>query len=97
MDVIVDRHRKKRSNPQNAYFWSVIVALLSENTGYTPDEMNDLLKWKFNRWHRDGLPDTVKSFKNLDTKEFEDKMSQIRQWASMDLSCYIPLPNEVDF
>lgn len=94
VSVIVARERKHRTNPQNRYYWGVVVALLSDNTGYTPDEMNDLLKWRFNRWHRDNLPDTVKSFKDLSTVEFEEKMSQIRVWASVDLAVYIPEPNE---
>lgn len=95
--LTIETEKKTRSSQQNRYYWAVIVEIISEHTGYNLDEVNDLLKWKFNRLHRDGLPDSCKSFKALDTVEFEDKMSKIREWAAIELSLYIPLPNETKF
>ena len=37
--VSVDIKGSTRSNEQNSYYWGVVVALLSEHTGYTPEEI----------------------------------------------------------
>jgi hypothetical protein len=95
--VTVERERKHRSNNQNAYMWGVVYALIAEHTGYTPDEVHDAMRWQFLRVHRDGLPDTVKSTTRLSTVEIEEYLESIRRWAALDLSVYIPLPNECNW
>jgi hypothetical protein len=75
---------KQRSSPQNRYFHGVMVPILAEHTGYTDSEMKGVIKWKFK----------IKSTAELSTAEFEKFMSAVRMWASRDLSCYIPEPNE---
>lgn len=39
----------------------------------------------------------ARSTTELSTIEFEKYLEDIRRWASMKLSCYIPLPNEYDY
>jgi hypothetical protein len=92
--VTVERERKHRSTNQNAYMWGMVYALIAEHTGYTPDEVHDAMRWQFLRVRRDGLPDTVKSTARLSTVEMEQYLESIRRWAAVDLSVYIPLPNE---
>ena len=75
---------KPRSDPENRYFHGVILPILAEYTGYTIDEMKGVVKFKFN----------IKSTADLTTVEFEKFCSDIRAWASRDLGCYIPEPNE---
>lgn len=95
--------KKERSNPQNRYYWGVIVEILSEHTGFTKDEMHEVLKHKFLRkslWvvKKGGLMElSVISYSTteLTTSEMEDYLSQIRIWASEDLGLVLPLPNEV--
>ncbi len=97
--------RKDRSNNQNSYYWGVIISLLSEHTGFSPDEMHEILKHKFLRrtlWVRTkhGTQEQsiiAQSTTRLTTKQFEEYQSQIRQWASMDLGVFLPEPNEVDY
>ena len=95
--VTVAKTSKKRSSNQNRYYWGVVAKLVAEATGYTTDEAHDALRWQFLKKVADGMPDTVKSTKELTTAEFEDYMTEIRQWASVALSCYIPEPNEVEY
>lgn len=38
-----------------------------------------------------------RSTTDLNTKEFEDVMTKVRQWASLEMSVWIPEPNEVPF
>jgi len=88
------RDRPHRSDQQNRYYWGVVVRLLAEHCGYTPDEMHDALRVQFLTVKREGLPTTMRRTSDLDTAEMEQFMSSVRQWASMELSIYIPEPNE---
>lgn len=94
---------KCRSNPQNKYYWGCVVHTLSEDTGYTHDEIHEIIKHKFLTERRicngkNGKAEYVaisKSTTSLNTKEFEELMSQIRIWASASLGIPILEPNEV--
>lgn len=91
----VARESRKRTNPENDYYASVVIRLLAEYTGYTEDEMRDAIKWKFLRKEGvDGLP-TVRGTSELSTIEFEQLMKDIREWAARDLDTYIPEPREM--
>lgn len=92
---------KSRSNPQNRYYWSVVIGTISEETGYTPSEVHEIIKHKFltevrllNRKDKVVELKVSGSTANLDTKQFEELMSQIRIWASSELSIFVPEPNE---
>jgi beta-glucosidase/6-phospho-beta-glucosidase/beta-galactosidase len=85
--------RHSRSIPQNKYYWKIIVNMLGDELGYSPEEMHDALRIKFLTIHSESLP-TVQSTTKLTTKEFEEYTSKIREWASLELGVCIPLPNE---
>lgn len=93
--VILRRIKKDRSNKENRYYWGVVVKLLSNHTGYSSDEMHDALRMLFLR-DTDRKILTIRSTTSLTTVEFEFYLTQIREWASMELDCYIPLPKEVE-
>jgi len=42
--VTIEKAHATRSHAQNAYFHSVVVAMVSDRTGYTPKEAKELLK-----------------------------------------------------
>ena len=100
VEVIVRIPKSIRSYNQNRYYWGVVVNLLSEETGYSKDDMHEVLRGMFLssiiNFKGKEIP-MVKSTAELNTKEFEDYLSQIRMWASKDLSVYVPDPNEVNF
>lgn len=88
-----------RSNNQNRYYWGVMIAILSDHTGFTPEEMHYELKKRFLKYFK-ALPtgeqaELVKSTRKLDTKEFEDYMEKIRIFSALELDVIIPLPNEI--
>lgn len=94
--VRIEKWYKRRSNPQNRYYWGVIIDILSESTGEDDlDAIHEALKRKFLP-KRTVLGEDVSelSTKKLKTIEFEDYMSKIRMWASRDYNIYIPEPNE---
>ena len=85
----------KRSNNQNAYMWSVVYKRISDYTGYSEEEVHDLLRLKF--WYKffgdEKIPDSTQ---NMNTAQMEEYLSNCRMWASIELNEYIPLPNEVE-
>lgn len=94
--------KNNRSNNQNRYYWGIIIALLSEHTGFDREEMHEILKHKFLRrtvWihtkHKTQEQSIITtSTTALTTKKFEEFLCQIRQWASQDIGVFIPEPNE---
>lgn len=94
---------KGRSTPQNKYYWGCVIQTLSDETGYSKDEMHEIIKHKFLTEHKvcKGSNNKIemvqlsKSTSSLDTKEFEELMSKIRMWASYSLGIFIQEPNEI--
>jgi len=85
-----------RSQKQNAYYWAVVCKTLSGDTGYTSDEIHQLLAQKFLSYEKKGKT-FVASTTTLKTGEFEGYMSDCRRFASTEASCYLPKPNETEF
>ena len=99
IDVTIEKHRSTRSGNQNRYYFGVIVKMLSEETGYSKGEMHEVLKGRFLGQETKIGNETVfytKDTSSLKTTEFEEYLSDIREWASVELGCYLPTPNEVD-
>lgn len=98
-----ESNKKNRSGNQNRYYWSVVIELISEHTGFTREEIHEILKHKFLRrtiWiphNADGVKEMnviARSTTDLTTKEFEEFLSSIRGWAAICLGISIPEPNE---
>lgn len=88
-----------RSLQQNAYYWGVIVEMISEETGHTPEEVHAFAKGMFlKKWitFKDKEIEIIRSTTELDKAEFEDYAEKVRRWAASELSLSIPLPNECD-
>jgi len=93
----VKKFVKKRSIEQNNYWWGVVVKILSEHTGFEPEEMHDWLKLEFLPVHsKDGKMKSGKSTTRLTTLEFVDLIERVQRWAAQDLQVYIPDPQTID-
>lgn len=93
--VVLKRPKKPRSLNENNYYWGVVIQMISDHTGMTPEETHEAMKWMFLR-KQIGKLFTVKSTAILDTIAFENFVEQVRVFAQTDLNIKIPLPNEVD-
>ncbi len=96
VELTLQKERNNRSNQQNKFYWAVVVEILAEYFGYTPEELHEALKYKFLLQHEDTLA-TVRSTTSLSTVEFMDYVDRITRWAATDYQIYIPDPNEVEF
>ena len=97
--ITVREQKKRRSLNLNAYYWSVVVKLLSDNTGYDKDEMHEVLKSMFlrTRYKLNGVwVDGTKSTTKLNSKEMIEFIDNVKRFASTELSVYIPDPNDVE-
>ena len=92
-----------RSLDANAFYWGVVLKMISDETGQTVEECHEGYKRKYNhRWDFIFNPITgtyeftsgVDSTTELDDKEFWDYVSWVRCDAELDLHITIPLPNE---
>ena len=94
--VSVDIKGRTRSNEQNSYYWAVVISILSEFTGYTPDEMHGYLKNRFLQPREVVIGEDARrvdpTTTKLSTDEFSAYVESIRQWAAMELGVSIPDP-----
>jgi hypothetical protein len=99
--LVISKYRKNRSNNQNRYYWGVVIKILSDEFGFEADEMHEVLKQKFQvkETLRIGKEDyvVVKPTHNQNTTEFEEYLSHIRTWASVEMGISIPLPHDVEY
>jgi hypothetical protein len=107
--VTAEKVTAARSPKANRYYWGVVVKLIAHATGYTPDEVHEMLKAKFipriiEIPGDDGA--TVAEFKiggstrTLDSDQFWQYTEEIRQWAHATIRTadgtqmlYIPDPD----
>lgn len=89
----ITRYSKGRSNPQNSYMWAVVYGMISEEIGYTPEEVHDLMRMEHLTDKSSKYP-RMRSTTELSTVEMEEYLTKCRNWASAEIGLYIPLPNE---
>lgn len=94
----LEKVKNIRSLAENRYYWGVIVKMVSEEMAIIPDEAHEFLKSIF---LKKGIEFKGKRFEitrsttSLSVKEFEDYCEKCREWAALELSVPIPVPNEV--
>lgn len=92
--IEIQKSKRIRSLNQNKYYWGVVVKIIANHTGYTSDETHQQLGRMFLSY-KNGATVFVKSTTKLNTVDFEDYLDKCRNWAREEMSCYIPMPNEI--
>ncbi len=100
VEIEISRLRATRSGQSNRFYWGVVLKTISDHTGYSAEEVHDLMKAKFLPKHlafTDGNGEVVEQFvlggstRKLDTGEFSEYMNKIIEWAAGEPLClYIP-------
>lgn len=102
-ELYVQRLRAARSQQANRYYWGVVIKALCDHTGYTPDELHEVLKQKFlpkSLALLDGNGDVKGEFvmggstAKLKVDEFHAYLEQVRRFAAEELGVYTPDPGE---
>lgn len=85
-EVIIQKHKDKRTNQQNRYLWGVVYAIIGEELGYPADEVHELLAKKFIPSHEIEIFGArrivAKSTAQLSTTEFSQYVEQIRAFVA---------------
>jgi hypothetical protein len=91
--ITIEPRKAARSQLQNRYYWGVVVDLISQHTGYSPEELHELLKAKF-------LPKKLSVCNGIGEIQGEfviggstTKLNTIKQWAAESLDVVIPDPD----
>jgi hypothetical protein len=91
VEILLKRRRTKRSNPQNRYYFGVVVKLLAEHCGYDTQEMHEALAMRFLRIEDcpiTGAP-RRKRTPQTDTAEFAEYLEHCIRLAA-ELGVVIP-------
>lgn len=103
--LVVERYRKKKSNPQLGYLYACIYPFVLKGLNdlgweFTSlDQVDVECKKRFasqeilNR-HTGEIMEIPALKRDMTTTEFATYVNAIRDWASEDLSIYIPEPEE---
>lgn len=93
--VLVEKQKRKRSNPQNRWYWGCILQLISQHTGEEPENLHEALKAHFAPKKVVGNIVVPSATRYLDTIDFGEYCEKVRRWAAEELSINIPDPEEV--
>ena len=103
--IVISELKKKRSNPQNRYYWGFVIPPITEllrdfGNDVDADETHEFLKEHVGKLVAVVLDGNgvrhkiVQSSAKQDTAKFEEYLERIRAWAA-EYQLIIPLPNEV--
>lgn len=99
--ITIRKHRDKRTNGQNAYYWGVVVPILANHFGYDTEEMHEELKYLFNPIQSKIDPNRKigGSTTKLSTVEFycdqDSYVEKIVRWGATEHGVYIPPPEKI--
>jgi hypothetical protein len=100
VELVIKKYRKKRTIPQNSYYWGIVLDLISEASGYTTEELHELFKRLYLKKEiviGGKVYEVSVSTKKLNTDQFEKYIEKIKRFAEIKLSLRIPNPNEIDY
>jgi len=82
---------------QLRYLWGVVYKIISEDTGFTPEEVSEVYKRKFltyQREYKDKIYDFTKGISELKLSEMADFIDKVIGHATAELNLIIPEPDE---
>ena len=105
IEVTFQRAKKKRSNPQNRYYWGVIVPFFQQGIKecfgelWSAEKTHEHLKLNFNFEEKVNVKTSevtklYKSTSENSTIEMEEYHERIRVWMFDNMDIVVPLPNE---
>lgn len=103
IEVSIQRKRKHRTDPQNRYYWGIVVEMVRHGMkemgdDVTQDQAHEFLKWRFLRVQKidehtgEILYEYAGSTANLGTVDFAEYIEKCCQFAAEFLGVSIPLP-----
>ena len=99
-DVVIQKHKKKRSNMQNNALWGVAYKTLSDATGNDMKDLHEYFLGEFGGWEDVEVMGVTKAqpvlrSSRMDTKTFKE-FYEFVQMRAAEKGYYIPDPNEYE-
>ena len=101
LDIVIRKHKKKRTNDQNRYYFGIVLPILADYFGHDNVlDMHEDLKLKFNPVQSKIDPDktiggTTTKLSTVDFYSADDSyVERICRWASTEYSIFIPPPKK---
>lgn len=93
IEIRIKVRTNNRTTEQNSLYWKWIN-IMSEETGFTKEEMHELIKYKFLKRtsiNNNGVEEVkLKSTTSLTVKEFTKLMDDILYWSNNTLNINLP-------
>ena len=103
LDIIIRKHKSKRSNEQNRYYFGVVLPILADYFGHdNTEDMHEDMKLKFNPIESKIEPGktiggTTTKLSTVDFFSAETSyVERICRWAAMEHSLFIPPPKKAE-
>lgn len=102
VDLIIRKHKSKRSTDQNAYYWGVVLPIIAQHFGYEVEELHEEMKLMFNPVQSKIDPSRKigGSTAKMSTVEFfSDETSYVERicrWAATEHGLFIPPPTKAE-
>jgi hypothetical protein len=98
IEIKIQKLKSIRSHQQNRLWW-LYMTILSNDTGYTKDEIHEICKFKFLKRSKvvektGEVLEYIESTAKLNKSEFADMVSELIRWSAESLDIVLPLPNE---
>ena len=97
VQFIIKKYFKKRSTPQNAWYWSAIIPMIADEMGEADHNYVHALMKSIHLSKKVSIRNktytVVGRTSKLNSSEFGEYCERIRSWASMELGLNIPDPD----
>lgn len=95
IEISVRKRRHQRSLSANNYYWGIVIKMISDYSGHTPEETHSALKQKFLIDRSDPAWPRVKSTTELSVSEFSAYCERCIALAG-EFGSLIPSPGAVE-
>ena len=99
IEMIIRPFRAKRTIPQNAYYWGVVLKTISKETGYTSEELHEFFKRIFLKKEiviGGKAYETSISTRKLKKDQFSEYIEKIKGFVFLRLDLVIPEAGEYE-
>jgi hypothetical protein len=93
IEMVVKKEETSKTIQQTRYLFGVVYELISEHTGYSKEEVHELMKSIFLKSYKtvnNKRYTVIRSIHDLNTVEMTEYIEQIKRWCATELQIFVP-------